>query len=652
MSSNVVELVPRSPIIMNQRSGTLDAPANYLSTIRTWRAAARQEALMTQKLNPEKDFLRDYIDMLEGRFYDRRRPRYRSTFFDNRLAEARLEVLSALTDIRPSMEISCSSGVEEYVKQAEILQKVILSIWSEENLDLKVESVIDHALLSVGYWKVGATMASAGTPARMIVLPCGMDMVLPIQPGTDIQNSTAVLYRSFWPLHRVKQAYGMSAESIDREITGSSLNFVGGNYPDGNLSEYTYSPLNPASRQMQAGRGGISMASEAGAFASVEVEEYWIDDPTINESSGDILVKDPRLSLAQHNYHYIVPRGQRLFPRKRLLVMAGSTILYDGPAPFWHGLYPFAQLVLRPAVWRSGGMSYYRNLVPLQLAINKIGAGVLDVSERCVDPQMAFSDGALDDTSFRNFYADRHGAQIKMASRAQWGRDARYIDPPMLPAYVGAFSDRVSQAFDRQSGSLDVGSLTAKNQTPGGDSVQAYVDSMGGSSRLDSRHLEPFLRDAGRLFIACVFQFWNREQRMRMLGRDGLTWQDFDYNPGTMAPWSAPMEDHWRRFSLNIAAGSMHGGKKDRDRQVAIALYSRNAISRQQLLRTLDIPNIDQILKEIEEEQPVIPPEGVGKGAAPRLTRGARVGNPYAWFVPFLIPTMLCLAALAERIMT
>jgi hypothetical protein len=28
--------------------------------------------------------------MLEGRYYDRRRPRYRSQFFDNRLAEARL----------------------------------------------------------------------------------------------------------------------------------------------------------------------------------------------------------------------------------------------------------------------------------------------------------------------------------------------------------------------------------------------------------------------------------------------------------------------------------------------------------------------------------------------------------------------------------
>jgi len=59
---------------------------------------------------------------------------------------------------------------------------------------------------------------------------------------------------------------------------------------------------------------------------------------------------------------------------------------------------------------------------------------VLDLCKRAVDPQMVFTDGALDDTSFRQFFADRPGAQLKMASsNFQWGRDARYVDPPPLP---------------------------------------------------------------------------------------------------------------------------------------------------------------------------------------------------------------------------
>ena len=119
---------------------------------------------------------------------------------------------------------------------------------------------------------------------------------------------------------------------------------------------------------------------------------------------------------------------------------------------------------------------------------------------------------------------------------------------------------------------------------------------------------------------------------MWMLGKDGQTWEDWDFDPGTMVPWYAPKEDHWKRFAVRIAAGSMHGGKKDRDRQIAISLFRMNAIDRQTLLEMLDFPNIPQVLQRLaaqQQESPIEPPKGVGKGASPRLTRGLRVGNPY-----------------------
>lgn len=633
--SNILQFAPRAPVVVHQRTGTPDYEggySGYLESARAFRQAARSEAIETLKLNPERDFVRNYSDMLDGRFYDRQRARYRSRFVDNRMAEARLTTLCALTDIRPSMDISCTSGVPEYMAQGPILQSVIQSTWDTSDLDLKTEAAVDHALFSVGYWKIGATMASDSVPARMTVLPCGIDAVLPIQPAFDMQDSSAVLYRWFSPLHRIKQGFGAAADGIEREISGGFLQFVGGAYPDSLIPDYSMNPLNPAIRMQPAGRAGISMASESGPFASVEVEEYWIDDPTINESLSEVLVKDPRLGLNQHNYHYRVPRGERLFPRKRLMVWAGSKILYDGPSPYWHGLYPFAQLTLRPAVWRGGGISAYRNLVPLQLAMNKIGAGVLDLTERAVDPQMAFSDGALDDTSFRNFYPDRHGAVIKMNPQAQWGVNAKYVDPPPLPAYVGAFAQSVDQAFSRQSGTLDMSTMMRNAQTPGGDTVSAFQDSANTIFRLDSRHIEPFMRAAGTQFVSNIFQYWSRKQRMSMLGKDGITWQDFDFDPGTMVPWYAPKEEHFRQFQVKIAAGSMHGGKKDRDKQVAMALYKMNAIDRQTLLETLGVPNIPRILERLQEQQqqaPVEPPKGTGKGASPRLTRGQRVGNPY-----------------------
>jgi hypothetical protein len=99
-----------------------------------------------------------------------------------------------------------------------------------------------------------------------------------------------------------------------------------------------------------------------------------------------------------------------------------------------------------------------------------------------------------------------------------------------------------------------------------------------------------------------------------------------------MVPWSATKEDHWRRFPVRIAAGSMHGGKTDRDKQVAISLFRMGGLSRRAMLRKLNFgeSEIDQIEQEIAAEHGgSITPDAIGKGATPRLTGGQRTGNPY-----------------------
>ena len=76
----------------------------------------------------------------------------------------------------------------------------------------------------------------------------------------------------------------------------------------------------------------------------------------------------------------------------------------------------------------------------------------------------------------------------------------------------------------------------------------------------------------------------------------------------------------------------MHGGKKDRDRMVSIALFSKGALSRKRLLTQLGMgeKEIDQNEQEIAEQNAQgIDPHGIGKGASPALTRGSKVGNPY-----------------------
>jgi hypothetical protein len=345
-----------------------------------------------------------------------------------------------------------------------------------------------------------------------------------------------------------------------------------------------------------------------------------------------VTVKDPRYSTEQHNYHYQVRPGERLFPRKRLVIFVGNTILYDGPSPYWHGLYPFAQLILNPHVWGPGGLSAYRNLIPIQRAINEIGAGVLDLVRKAVEPQMITSDGAMPDAAWDMFSGDMPGGKLKVSAMAGPG-SVQYMTAPQLPPYVQQFMGYASTAFDRLAGSMDMGQLMGKKQVPGGDSIEQYRDSINSAFRLESRYIEPFLRAAGRQAVALIFQYFSKEKRMAMFGADGITIEDFDYKPDTMVPWSMPKEDHWRKFSLLISQGSLHGAQRDRDKMASMSLFRLSGISRAEMLRRLDWGGPDkiaQIQNEIlEERSSGMQPDATGKGALPQMTRGQRTGNPY-----------------------
>ena len=173
---------------------------------------------------------------------------------------------------------------------------------------------------------------------------------------------------------------------------------------------------------------------------------------------------------------------------------------------------------------------------------------------------------------------------------------------------------------------LDMGKLAGKKQAPGGETIESMREGMNTMTRLEGRHVEMFLRDAGQIVLSNIFQFYTAKQRMNILGDAGLDWADFDFDPGNLVPDGSPKEDHHKHFSFEIAQGSLLNNSKDRDRSVAISMAMKDLISRQELYRKLDIPNGPAILKEMKEEMDL--GLGKGQGRSPRETRGQRNGKP------------------------
>lgn len=593
----------------------------YVKKMEEFQDAAFEEAKTTLAMSIEWNRVPHYIKFLEGNWWDQRRPRYLSPFFDNRLQHARYSKLALLTDIKPIIDVS--TDVKEYEEDAKIAEMLIKHEWFRGDLDLSLVSVADASFLfGNGFWKI-----TAHSPGYTKISSSGPDMVLPIQPGFHVQDSTAILYRTYKPLSYFQRVFPLRCEGLEQEAV--QMDYQSGEtwMKPWTIDEYTWNAMSPQMKRQVGTRAPKNGMYGNQQFPVIELQEYWVDDQNINDSKQEVLIKDPYMSEEQHNYWYRVPPMGRLYPRKRLIVFAGKRLMYDGPSPFWHGLFPFAMLRMNPVLWSFWGLSLYRNLIELNKSINEIGAGTMDLVKRALNPQMLTKEGAVPKPAWDVFFANMPGGKLRLGPTSNPATDVRFMEPPNIPAYVPQMlTGFLAPEFDRMSGYLDPARVTGKKQVPGGETIESMRDSMSTATRLEGRYVEAFLRDAGTILLSNLFQFYSARQRLKILGDNGLTWADFDGMPENgMVPEGKGREDHWKLFSFNVAQGSLHGNSKDRDRTIAISLAKMGLISRAELYRRLDVPNGEQIEKELVQEHQAL---GNLQGRTPRQTRGQRTGSP------------------------
>jgi hypothetical protein len=208
--------------------------------------------------------------------------------------------------------------------------------------------------------------------------------------------------------------------------------------------------------------------------------------------------------------------------------------------------------------------------------------------------------------------------------------DIYYMDGPNLPSYTGDFQRYLIDTIKHRSGSLDISGLAKKKQVPGGDSIEQMRDVMSAPFQLESRYVEVAVEQVGTQMVSNVFQYATLDGRMRLLGVDGMTPEDFDYRAGDMVPSSEPNFDFWKLFSFKIAPGSAHGSSKNAKEVKAVTLFKAGALSLHGLYRQMEFPeNPDVIIQELQKEHEMGiggAPKGAGK--QPRQNRNQRNGQP------------------------
>src|SRR5205814_3554983 len=121
--------------------------------------------------------------------------------------------------------------------------------------------------------------------------------------------------------------------------------------------------------------------------------------------------------------------------------------------------------------------------------------------------------------------------------RTQQAGNITMPEPAMQSVQVGM--ELIKMLIDEMkelSGTQELSSLVQLGQIPSSETVERMIESWSPAIRLRSRVMESFLREMAMMVLMNFFQFYTQAQRVAVLGPRGQTFEDFDFDPGTLIP--------------------------------------------------------------------------------------------------------------------
>lgn len=494
---------------------------------------------------------------------------------DNRLRKILQETVSCLTDVRPIWNYETND--DTYKKQAEILNKLARGWWKNTLADRRLQSTLTWSCVGgSGYASLTFDKSLPGG-GDLILTPYDPRDVIPIDPvfGDSIQDWRGIILRQRLQVDTLKKLYPLKAGKI---ISSKGSWFGPPIREGGALFNVATSMWDMLTR---------SPAKNIGELPGVDFMRVFLKDDTMNLGEAPITVGDPTQgdSYIVHPLGTVLPDGSvvdenkaRLYPRGRFIACTPDAILYDGPNPHWHGMFPVVRFTLDPLPWSLLGAAIIGDLVPLQNNLNESLRGWADGVSQWVRrgvkaDRRAISKAALDELDTRK-------GGLKVHYNPAMGEGIEIIpgpDPAVLDSYLKNI-EYLKGEMDELSGMRGISQLMAMgNQAPSEETIDKYVDVLSPILRLRARSIEVSLSELAELLKVGFFQYYTASRRMQILGKDGLTLEDFDYDPATMVPAGdgsreERVSEHHKNFSFTISPNSFlnvsHTTKKMMDLQL------------------------------------------------------------------------------------
>lgn len=507
----------------------------------------------------------------------------------NRFSFIALNLASAMTDIKPIWEYKTHNP--RYQDQADKANKFGRSWWLTRQIDLRLLDTMKWAIAAAtGY----AHLVYNGDIDDLDMLPEDPRDVIPVRPSSyaSLQDSFGVLIRRERTINWIKQMYPKSASAVKPDRDG----FLATVQRQSIISTQIESLGLNASPFWQSYDRAKRRSGEM-SIPTADVFTLYVKDRTRNKSSFTVEVGSD-----DYGWKYKVKPGDLLYPRLRRIVFTRTAILDDNPSPYWHGLIPVVKITLDPWPWSYLGKAPLWDLLPLQDEMDRILRAIGDYIAKFAQPDIVASSQAISRAEMNKINTRVPGLKLRVNPMGGPNPIA-FPPPPAVPEWVLKVLEGIVNEMETLSGVRDISKIATLNQIPASETIERMMEAMTPLVRMRSRVIEATMREFAMMTFSNFCQFYTLPKRLALLGPAGMTFEDFDTDPGTLIPDhiegvsdDATREERaramLRMFSYHVAPGSLLSASEISSKLMYVQLARMGYLDPITLLEKLDIPNI------------------------------------------------------------
>lgn len=557
--------------------------------LRAWLRQKYGEGMAALKKERAFEQMSDAVRYLEGKQYTTKNKAI-STIVTNRLRKLAFETVATMTDVRPIWNYE--TYVNEFVPQGEILNKLARSWWRNTNADRRLASTLLYSTCGgSGYALLTWNKELHSGDGDLELVPFDPRDVIPIDPvyTDNIQDWRGIILRQRLPVETVKKLFPSKANYIvGKELSWSPV------YTDKTgKSEAVISPLWES----------IDMKKNLNDIPGVDVMRAYIKDDSLNLTDQPLTMGEGDWSYTVYPMGGVTPDGTpvtkemaRLYPRGRFILFTPEVILRDIPNPHWHGMFPVVRFTLDPLPWTLLGANMIGDLIPLQDALNQALRGQEDGLRQWVQRSVAADKRSMPKSALDAL--DTRMGGLKFHYNPAAGEPFKVIDGPDPQVFnlYQSIVEFLKNEIEDVSGMRGVAQLAQMGQMPSADTMEKYMEALSPVLRLRSRSMETSLSQLAHLLKVGFYQWYSAPRRIELLGKDGVSREDFDFDPATMVPVgdgdrATRAMKHQKLFSFQVAPNSWLNVSHTTQKMFMLQLLRENLMDPWTVWEQFDVPD-------------------------------------------------------------